>query len=226
MTGTELVQIPRMRDFEVDGDAVLERLAARDIDLVMISNPNNPTGGLAPETLLIDILNTTDALVLVDEAYFEFSRHTMRPHLERHPNLVLLRTFSKAFSLAGLRVGYLLAHEDVVTELTKVRQPYSVDRFSQWVAGVVFRERVVFEGEIQEPLGRHVIHADQVRVHRPNLGKIARGLLRRSKRLTRRVRRKRTIRHPSDVEFLLAESEKLAVHTCAWPGGTRDCHAP
>ena len=45
---------------------------------------------------------------MVDEAYFEFSRHTMRPHMLRHPNLVILRTFSKAFSLAGLRVGYLL----------------------------------------------------------------------------------------------------------------------
>jgi histidinol-phosphate aminotransferase len=88
----------------------------------------------------------------VDEAYFEFSRHTMRPHMARHPNLVILRTFSKAFSLAGLRVGYLLAHDDVVRELTKVRQPYSVDRFSQWVAGMVFRERVVFESQIQELL--------------------------------------------------------------------------
>ena len=151
VTGTNVVDIPRRSsDFAVDEAAVIERLKQGDIDLVMISHPNNPTGNLQPETFLIDVLEATDALVLVDEAYFEFSRHTMRPHMARHPNLVILRTFSKAFSLAGLRVGYLLAHEDVVTELTKVRQPYSVDRFSQWVAGVVFRERVVFENEIQE----------------------------------------------------------------------------
>jgi imidazoleglycerol phosphate dehydratase HisB len=100
--------------------------------------------------VLIDILNATDALVLVDEAYFEFSRHTMRPHMERHPNLVILRTFSKAFSLAGLRVGYLLGHEDVIRELTKVRQPYSVDSFAQWVAASVFRERVVFQQAIRD----------------------------------------------------------------------------
>ncbi len=115
VTGTSLVRIPRKADFSVDEAAVLARVAEGDIDVVMIANPNNPTGALADETFLIDLLNATDALVLVDEAYFEFSRHTMRPHMTRHKNLVLLRTFSKAFSLAGLRLGYVLAHEDVIT---------------------------------------------------------------------------------------------------------------
>jgi len=152
MTGTTLARIPRLADFEVDGQAVLARLGGGDVDMIVISHPNNPTGTLTPETLLIDILNTTDALVLVDEAYFEFSRHTMRPHMERHPNLVILRTFSKAFSLAGLRAGYLLAHEDVITELTKVRQPYSVNVFTQVAASLVFRERMVFEAGVRETM--------------------------------------------------------------------------
>lgn len=149
-TGTVLESVPRGEDFALDEKAVLDTLGKGDVDLVAISNPNNPTGNLVPETLLIDILKATDALVLIDEAYFEFSRHTMRPHMSRHPNLAILRTFSKAFSLAGLRVGYLLAHEDVVLELTKVRQPYSVDSFSQAAAATVFRERAVFESSIQE----------------------------------------------------------------------------
>jgi len=150
MTGTRVVAIPRTADFEVPSEPVLAELATGVPDIIVVSNPNNPTGTMTPETLLIDILNTTDALVLVDEAYFEFSRHTMRPHMERHPNLVILRTFSKAFSLAGLRAGYLLAHEDVVRELTKVRQPYSVNRFTQVAAALTFRERVVFQMGIRE----------------------------------------------------------------------------
>ena len=151
VTATRVVEVPRRpSDFGVDETAVLRRLERGDVDIVVISHPNNPTGNLDPETFLIDVLNATDALVLVDEAYFEFSRHTMRPHMARHRNLAILRTFSKAFSLAGMRVGYLLAHEDVITELTKVRQPYSVDRFSQWVAGLVFRDRVMFEAAIRE----------------------------------------------------------------------------
>ncbi|MFA5844478.1 MAG: histidinol-phosphate transaminase [Coriobacteriia bacterium] len=150
VTGTTLVRVPRLEDFSVDGPAVLESISRGDTDIVVVANPNNPTGNLTPETLLIDILKATDALVLVDEAYFEFSRHTMRPHMGRHRNLVILRTFSKAFSLAGMRVGYLLAHDEVIHELTKVRQPYSVDRFSQMVAAVAYRERVVFESGIRD----------------------------------------------------------------------------
>ena len=152
MTGTAVLEVPRRADFTVDEEAVLAAVAEADPDIIVIANPNNPTGTMAPETLLIDVLEATDAIVLVDEAYFEFSRQTMRPHMERHPNLAVLRTFSKAFSLAGLRAGYLLAHEDVIAELTKVRQPYSVNRFTQVAAGLAFRERVVFEAGVREAM--------------------------------------------------------------------------
>jgi len=150
VTGTEVVQVPRRADFTIDEAAVLARVAEGDIDIVVVANPNNPTGGLANESFLIELLKSTDAIVMVDEAYFEFSRHTMRPHMTRYPNLVLLRTFSKAFSMAGLRVGYLLAQPDVVQAFMKVRQPYSVDSFSQWVAQTVYRERMVFEQGIRD----------------------------------------------------------------------------
>jgi len=150
VTGTEVVRIPRLEDFSIDEETVLERVSQGDIDIIIVANPNNPTGDLCNESFLIDLLKATDAIVMVDEAYFEFSRHTMRPHMARYPNLVLLRTFSKAFSLAGLRVGYLLAHPDVVCEFMKVRQPYSVDGFSQMVATLVYRERMVFESAIRD----------------------------------------------------------------------------
>jgi len=152
ITGTGVIEIPRLADFSVDADALLGAIKEHDPDIIVVSSPNNPTGTMAPETLIIDILKATDAVVLVDEAYFEFSRQTVRPHMERHPNLVILRTFSKAFSLAGLRAGYLLAHEDLISELTKVRQPYSVNKFTQAAAALAFRERVVFEAGIQETL--------------------------------------------------------------------------
>ncbi|MCL2503774.1 MAG: histidinol-phosphate transaminase [Coriobacteriia bacterium] len=169
-TGTSLVQVPRLDDFSIDEKAVLSRVGEGDIDIVVVSNPNNPTGGLANESFLIELLGATDALVLVDEAYFEFSRHTMRPHMARHENLVILRTFSKAFSLAGLRIGYMLAQPDVVSELLKVRQPYSVDAFAQWIAAIVFRERPAFEQGLSEILrgrdqimhGLRLIHGIEV----------------------------------------------------------------
>jgi histidinol-phosphate aminotransferase len=152
MTGTEIIEVPRLADFDVDGEALMRAIEERDPDIIVVSNPNNPTGTMAPETLLIDVLAATDALVLVDEAYFEFSRQTMRPHMERNPNLAILRTFSKAFSLAGLRAGYLLANPEVIRELTKVRQPYSVNRFTQVAASLAFRERMVFEAGVRDTI--------------------------------------------------------------------------
>ncbi len=150
VTGTSLHVVPRREDFTIDEPAFLARVESGLDDIIVVSNPNNPTGTLTPETVLIDTLRATDAPVLVDEAYFEFSRTTMRPHLDRHANLLILRTFSKAFSLAGMRVGYMLGREDVISEIAKVRQPYSVDAFSQMVARLVFRERAAFESVISE----------------------------------------------------------------------------
>ena len=105
LTNTTLVDVPRRADFSVDEDAVCERLARGDVDFTIVTSPNNPTGNLVSPEFAERMLNASDALVVIDEAYFEFSRFTVRPLLERYENLVILRTFSKAFSLAGVRVG-------------------------------------------------------------------------------------------------------------------------
>lgn len=149
LTGTEVVSVPRLEDYSIDEEAVIERVSRGDVDFLVIASPNNPTGLLAREEFLERLLKSTDALVMVDEAYFEFSRRTMRPYLDQHKNLVILRTFSKAFSLAGVRMGYILGHPDVIREFVKVRQPYSVDAVSQAVARVVFENRAKFEPGIE-----------------------------------------------------------------------------
>ena len=81
-----------------------------DPTLIIIDNPNNPTGAiLLDENLIENILQSPNALLLIDEAYFEFSKQTFAGLIEQYPNLAILRTMDKAFSLAGLRLGYLLA---------------------------------------------------------------------------------------------------------------------
>lgn len=157
LTNTRMVDIPRVSDgtlegaFSIDEEAVLARVADTDdpIHYTIITSPNNPTGRLAPPEFLEKLLNATDALVMADEAYFEFSRRTARPLLEKHHNLVILRTFSKAFSLAGVRLGYIFAHPDVISEYIKVRQPYSVDAVSQAIGRVIFENRAQFGPAIQ-----------------------------------------------------------------------------
>ena len=145
LTNTEVVDVPRLADYSIDEEAVLERVGQGDIDYVIVASPNNPTGKLANEEFLVKLLDASDALVLVDEAYFEFSRTTMRPYLAMHKNLLILRTFSKAFSLAGVRMGYILGNAEVIREFLKVRQPYSVDAVSQAIAREVFSARQKFE---------------------------------------------------------------------------------
>jgi len=144
LTGTDIVEIPRREDFSLDEDAVLSRMERGDIDFAIITSPNNPTGNCTSEEFLVKLLDASDALLLVDEAYYEFCGTTMRPYLEQHENLLILHTFSKAFSLAGVRVGYLLGAKSVIDEFTKVRQPYSVDAISQIVAQTVFENRKEF----------------------------------------------------------------------------------
>lgn len=145
LTGTKVVNIPRLADYSIDEEAVLARVAEGDIDYIVITSPNNPTGKLANEEFILKLLDVSDTLVLVDEAYFEFGRSTLRPYLAMHENLLLLRTFSKAFSMAGVRMGYFLGNESVIREFMKVRQPYSVDAVSQAICRVIYKNRAVFE---------------------------------------------------------------------------------
>ena len=144
LTNTAIVEVPRRPDFTIDEDAVIERVSRGDVDFTIITSPNNPTGDVADYGFVERLLKSTDALVMIDEAYFEFSCRTVRPLLGKYQNLVILRTFSKAFSMAGTRVGYLLADEDVISEYKKVRQPYSVDAVSQAIARVVYKNRAQF----------------------------------------------------------------------------------
>ena len=149
LTGTEVVNIPRLADYHLDELGILARVAEGDIDFVIITSPNNPTGQLVSDTFIRHLLEATDALVMVDEAYGEFARTTCRPLLGTHKNLVILRTFSKAFSCAGVRLGYLLGDAEVIKEYIKVRQPYSVDAVSQLIGCTVYQNRQLFSPAIQ-----------------------------------------------------------------------------
>lgn len=94
------------------------------VRLVMIANPNQPTGVLAAESVMLELLERAaevGALLAVDEAHFPFSKLTMLPRVEEFPNLVVIRTFSKAAGLAGLRIGFLVGHPEVVSTIAKVR---------------------------------------------------------------------------------------------------------
>jgi histidinol-phosphate aminotransferase len=122
------------QDLAFDVDALLEAQERDGARLAIVCSPNNPTGAHLPEAGLRRLLGRWRGLVVLDEAYHEFAGWSAVPLLAEHPHLVVLRTFSKAMALAGLRVGYLLGRPELVSELDKVRLPYNLNRCSQLAA--------------------------------------------------------------------------------------------
>ena len=151
MVGTTLVDVPRDPEtFAPDVEAMTA--AATDAAIVVLTSPNNPTGDVMAPADVARICAACPGLVIADEAYGEFAEPdtSAEPLLAEHGNLVVLHTFSKAYCLAGVRCGYLLAAADVVGGLAAVRQPYSVGVLAQAAALAVTRAREEFGPVIAE----------------------------------------------------------------------------
>ncbi|MFZ5642104.1 MAG: histidinol-phosphate transaminase [Bacillota bacterium] len=149
VAGAFPVSISRGHEFEIDAGAMVE-MDSRQPGIIVLCNPNNPTGNADSQDVIEEVVKSVRSLVVVDEAYIEFGGESCVPLLEKYPNLIIMRTFSKAFGLAGMRVGYLLAHKDIVRELMRIKQPFNVNSFSQLAANSVLKFRELFEKQIAE----------------------------------------------------------------------------
>jgi histidinol-phosphate aminotransferase len=126
--GADVLEVPLLRDgFRLDTGAVIE--AGRRAKLVFLSSPNNPTGNLLDDDAMLQVCGALarNALVVLDEAYLEFAgRPSLAARLAEFPNLVILRTLSKAYALAGARLGTLIASEEIVGLLKRIIPPYAI----------------------------------------------------------------------------------------------------
>ncbi|CAD5916506.1 Histidinol-phosphate aminotransferase [Planktothrix agardhii] len=137
--GISVVGIGRDKDtFEMDLNAAktaIETTQNPPIRVVFVVHPNSPTANALTDNELDWLRQLPEQiLVVIDEAYFEFSQTSVIEELKQHPNWVILRTFSKAFRLASLRAGYAIAHPELITALEKVRLPYNLPSFTQTAA--------------------------------------------------------------------------------------------
>ncbi|GAB1538343.1 histidinol-phosphate transaminase [Scytonema sp. NUACC21] len=133
--GIPVVKVGRHEEnFQIDlhaAQSAIEKTQNPPIRTVFVVHPNSPTGNALTAAELAWIRSLPEnILVVIDEAYFEFSHHTLVGELPQRPNWVVLRTFSKAFRLAAMRVGYCLAHPDLISILEKIRLPYNLPSFS------------------------------------------------------------------------------------------------
>jgi histidinol-phosphate aminotransferase len=138
-SGCEVIEFDRGMRLPV------ERILEGRAKVFFLTSPNAPTGVAFPNAEIGRALRAFPGLVVVDEAYAPFADENAIPLLDRHPNLVVVRTFSKAYALAGVRVGYALARPEVIDLLDRVRDSYNVNRLSQAAALAALGDQPYFE---------------------------------------------------------------------------------
>jgi histidinol-phosphate aminotransferase len=173
----EIVKVPLNEDWQLDVDGILGSKAT----LAMLASPNNPTGNSFRDEDIARILDEFRGIVVLDEAYAEYSGKSHLPMLAHHPNLIILRTFSKAYGLAGLRVGYAVSNRKLSAQMYKAKAPYNVSMIGEGIAAMALSERKFLRSVV-----RRIAHERQ--------------------KMTRKLEGLGFKVYPSDANFLLAKS--------------------
>jgi len=132
------IEVPLTRSFNFNPDEICK--AGKKASLILLDNPNNPSGKSLSFEEIEHIARNFSGILAIDEAYYEFCRTTVQPLLSKYQNIVILRTFSKAFGAAGIRLGYILGNRKILAQLKKVPLPFSLGVFQQ-TAGEILLSR-------------------------------------------------------------------------------------
>lgn len=146
----EVISIPANKDLSFNVGEIVNAAKRTNPSLIILNSPNSPTGQMLPFADVETIILETEAIILVDEAYIEFADYpSVLPLTEKYDRLIILRTFSKAFSLAGLRIGYLVAQPALCSELLKPKIPFTVNVFSSSAAINLMKRKELIAERIQ-----------------------------------------------------------------------------
>lgn len=149
--GGKRIAIPLNDEFDLDSQNILLRIRREKPRLIFLSTPNNPTGNCFSSEKILKIIeaSSSTSLVVVDEAYQPFaSERGFISFLNDYENLIIMRTLSK-IGLAGLRVGFLIAREEIINEVNKVRLPFNLNSFSQAIAAEIIKKKTLLKGYIK-----------------------------------------------------------------------------
>lgn len=151
INNVKTIQVPLKKDFIIDVKKVLAKVKSRKVKLTFICSPNNPTGNAIDKDTIQAICKAANGLVVVDEAYIDFAPDkSMLGSLEKWPNLVILQTFSKAWGLAGVRLGMAFTNPQVVEVLNKIKPPYNVNVITQRIALENLQQRETRQAMVKE----------------------------------------------------------------------------
>jgi len=135
LCGAEYVGVETEKDFTQNIDKLINKSLEINSRIVILCTPNNPTGYVTAKQDIIKLLdNIKDAIIIIDEAYIDFCKNSIVNLIDKYENLIVMRTLSKAFGLAGLRVGAMIANEELIKYIWKVKVPYNINMLSQYAA--------------------------------------------------------------------------------------------
>lgn len=154
MANGDMVKFPFGPEDSFDVEEFIEHGRREDIDMIMFSNPNNPTGRVLPQEDIIKIVEAFPGrLVVIDEAYVDFSDTSILSYIDHFPNLVILRTMSKAFGMAGIRCGFMIANKSLMDQIRPFKVPYNVSVLTQVVGTIALshiEETTAFLKEVKD----------------------------------------------------------------------------
>ena len=150
--GANQVKIKFNKKFELDINKLIRKINYKT-KLIIIANPNSPTGTIISNKQIVNILKKAkqfNCYVLIDEAYYGFYNSTVLPYLKKFSNLIISRTFSKAYGLAGCRVGFLIANKTIARRLYKFRPMYEINSFSVLIIKEILKSKIIFKKYVKE----------------------------------------------------------------------------
>lgn len=147
----ECLTYKKDENFKVDMKEVCKTINENNISLFIFSNPCNPTGGLISKKDIEYLLDNTNALIVVDEAYMEFSdsQNSLLNEVENYDNLIVLKTLSKAIGLAGIRLGFCVSNKKIIKAINALRSPYNINVMTQKVGQIILKEATFLDTSIE-----------------------------------------------------------------------------
>lgn len=130
MHGNKVIKVPLSEDFELQTERMLAEIKKHKPGMIFIANPNAPTGSLFDKRSLYRIIQSTSCPVVIDEAYYPFTEETVQEWLADFDNLVIMRTFSKAYALGGVRFGYIATHPDIACQVEKFLMTFRLSKLT------------------------------------------------------------------------------------------------
>ncbi len=148
LNAIENIQVPLTSDFQLEVDSVLENIKP-NTKLLFVCSPNNPSGNSVDRTAVERLLSTFKGLVVIDEAYIDFTeKSSWTQWLNAYPNLIVTQTLSKAYGLAGIRLGICYASKEIIAVLNKIKPPYNINTLTQEAAIKALQNKDVVTDQI------------------------------------------------------------------------------